>query len=57
MTVVPHDQSHGLNRRQILVTGLAASALLATSALPSPDSSRRRRGRRSGRTPAAGKPM
>ncbi|MEE1845001.1 hypothetical protein ABZ776_15620 [Streptomyces sp. NPDC007076] len=56
MTVVPHDQSRGLNRRQLLITGLAASALLATSALPSPDSSRRR-GRRSGRTPATGRPM
>ncbi|MFE3940443.1 hypothetical protein ACFXPV_00945 [Streptomyces sp. NPDC059118] len=57
MTVVPHDQSRSLNRRQLLITGLAASALLGTSALPSPGSSSRRRGRRSGRTPAAGKPM
>ncbi|WP_327310748.1 alpha/beta hydrolase family protein [Streptomyces sp. NBC_01243] len=40
MTAVPHnpgrDRSRGHSRRQVLVTGLAASALLATNALPSP---------------------
>ncbi|MFE7265636.1 alpha/beta hydrolase family protein [Streptomyces sp. NPDC057592] len=41
MTVAPHDPSRdrsrrSLDRRQVLVAGLAASALLATAALPSP---------------------
>lgn len=36
MTVVPHDRSRTLNRRQALVTGLTASALLAMGAVPSP---------------------
>lgn len=40
VTAVPHnpgrDRSRGHSRRQVLVTGLAASALLATNALPSP---------------------
>ncbi|MER5618513.1 esterase [Streptomyces sp. NPDC002215] len=41
MTVAPHDPSRdrsrrSLDRRQVLVAGLAASALLATAAVPSP---------------------
>ncbi|MFJ2583831.1 esterase [Streptomyces sp. NBC_00376] len=41
MTVAPHDPSRdrsrrSLDRRQVLVAGLAASALLATTAVPSP---------------------
>ncbi|MET9655439.1 esterase [Streptomyces sp. NPDC006510] len=38
MTAVPHHHSHSRShsRRQVLVTGLAASALLATGAIPSP---------------------
>ncbi|MCT2545821.1 esterase [Streptomyces atratus] len=36
MTAVPHNPGRDRSRRQVLVTGLAASALLAANALPSP---------------------
>ncbi|MFJ9677870.1 alpha/beta hydrolase family protein [Streptomyces sp. NPDC101194] len=54
MTDVPHDHSRTLNRRQALVTGVTASALLATGAMPSPAAAAGRARRSS--LPTAGLP-